>query len=199
MRCPVLQLPLVKCSWVGFTPRFIPLCPAIVTVVPPVPVPSVVLVVIVLWAIFQLGFPLRHFLVPGNVSWTEEGHLFAWHMMLRSKSEDVTVMVERDDGSVTSYSLTDEDLPVPLTRRHRDTISGRAYIMVQYAHAVAEQPGVEGVYFDVWASLNSREWRLLIDPEVDLSKEPLFWLGHAPWVFHEDEALRRVYAEPGGS
>ncbi len=35
---------------------------------------------------FQLLFPLRHFLYPGNVSWTEEGHRFAWHMKLRIKT-----------------------------------------------------------------------------------------------------------------
>ena len=33
----------------------------------------------------QLLLPLRHYLYPGNVSWTEEGHNFAWHMKLRTK------------------------------------------------------------------------------------------------------------------
>ena len=28
---------------------------------------------------------LRHWLYPGNVSWTEEGHRYAWHMKLRDK------------------------------------------------------------------------------------------------------------------
>src|SRR6185436_43885 len=28
----------------------------------------------------QILFPLRHYLYPGNVSWTEEGHNFSWHM-----------------------------------------------------------------------------------------------------------------------
>src|SRR5690606_29763548 len=29
------------------------------------------------WVISQTLIPLRHFLYPGNVSWTEEGHRFA--------------------------------------------------------------------------------------------------------------------------
>jgi vitamin K-dependent gamma-carboxylase len=31
----------------------------------------------------QLLVSLCHFSYPGNVSWTQEGHRFAWHMMLR--------------------------------------------------------------------------------------------------------------------
>lgn len=38
-----------------------------------------------LWVAFQVLVPFRHLLYPGNVSWTEEGHRFAWHMKLRSK------------------------------------------------------------------------------------------------------------------
>ena len=33
----------------------------------------------------QVLMPLRHFLYPGSVHWTEEGHRFAWHMKLRQK------------------------------------------------------------------------------------------------------------------
>ena len=43
-------------------------------------------VLILFFYIFiQFLFPLRHFLYPGNVSWTEEGHKFAWQMKLRDK------------------------------------------------------------------------------------------------------------------
>lgn len=28
----------------------------------------------------QVFLPLRHWLIPGNVHWTEEGHRYAWHM-----------------------------------------------------------------------------------------------------------------------
>src|SRR6185503_7615623 len=36
----------------------------------------------------QILFPLRHYLYPGNVSWTEEGHNVSWHMKLRTKVGD---------------------------------------------------------------------------------------------------------------
>ena len=40
---------------------------------------------VVVWIGWQTLIPLRHFAIPGNVSWTEEGHRFSWHMMLRAK------------------------------------------------------------------------------------------------------------------
>ena len=42
---------------------------------------------------FQLIFPLRHYLYPGNVSWTEEGHNFSWHMKLRTKTGEAVFTV----------------------------------------------------------------------------------------------------------
>ncbi|MDX1547324.1 MAG: HTTM domain-containing protein, partial [Rhodothermales bacterium] len=44
------------------------------------------------WMAVQILVPLRHWLYPGNVSWTEEGHNFSWHMKLRDKEGDVEVI-----------------------------------------------------------------------------------------------------------
>jgi len=38
---------------------------------------------------FQLIMPLRHYLYPGNVSWTEEGHRFSWRMKLNRKTKRI--------------------------------------------------------------------------------------------------------------
>ncbi len=40
---------------------------------------------IALWLAFQVLFPLRHLLYPGNSGWTDEGQRFAWQMKLRDK------------------------------------------------------------------------------------------------------------------
>ena len=51
-----------------------------------------VLVFLAGFATFHFLGPLRHFvLYPPGVSWHEEGHLGAWHMMLRSKHGDVMI------------------------------------------------------------------------------------------------------------
>ena len=39
-------------------------------------------VALALYFIFQLGFPLRHHLIEGDVMETSEGHYFAWRMKL---------------------------------------------------------------------------------------------------------------------
>ncbi len=43
-------------------------------------------VFLAVWISAQALVPFRHFLYPGNPSWTEEGHNFAWRMMLRHKA-----------------------------------------------------------------------------------------------------------------
>lgn len=41
------------------------------------------------YLLFQLLFPLRHWLYTGDVNWTEEGHRFSWRMKLRDKVSGV--------------------------------------------------------------------------------------------------------------
>jgi len=60
----------------------------------PVPAPpsvfrqrTIVLLLAVYMAV-QVIVPLRHYLYPGDASWTEEGHHFAWRLMLRKKRAD---------------------------------------------------------------------------------------------------------------
>jgi hypothetical protein len=59
------------------------------------------------WLILQLGLPFRHFLIPGDANWTEEGHRFSWRMMLRSKVGvarltlfDPCLLVAQPDGQI---------------------------------------------------------------------------------------------------
>ena len=58
------------------------------------------------WVGVQCLVPLRHWLYPGNVSWTEEGHRFAWHMKLRDKSADSLVLkVPTESGLMLQWEL----------------------------------------------------------------------------------------------
>jgi len=42
--------------------------------------------VFILYALYHILFPLRFVRYPGDVSWTEYGHLFSWRMKLRDKN-----------------------------------------------------------------------------------------------------------------
>jgi hypothetical protein len=71
-----------------------------------------VLALLVGWVVFQCAVPLRHLLYPGDVSWTDEGHRFAWHMKLRDKSAAaLTVTVPTRSGRVYRWHLSHEAGP----------------------------------------------------------------------------------------
>jgi hypothetical protein len=69
----------------------------------------------------QALVPLRHLAYPGNVSWTEQGHLFSWHMKLRDK-EARTHFVVRDPETGESWTERPRD---HLTRRQTTKMAGR--------------------------------------------------------------------------
>jgi hypothetical protein len=131
---------------------------------------------------------LRHLLYPGDVAWTEEGHRFSWRMKLRDKSGSVQLRV-RD--SVTGKEWIDS--LDELTKRQRRKMATHPDMLLQYAHHLARRHAAEGRTVEVYAaaevSLNGREQQLLVDPGVDLSKEPRN-LWPASWILPFDRAAR---------
>jgi vitamin K-dependent gamma-carboxylase len=138
---------------------------------------------IALYLAVQIFMPLRHFAIPGNVSWTEEGHRFAWHMKLRDKEGDTEFAVF-DGGRRIGFV----DPGLYLTDWQWDEMSTRPDMILQFAHHIEREARRRGlgdveVRADVFASLNGREDQRLIDPQADLTeKSRPFLLGHADWV-----------------
>ena len=135
-----------------------------------------------LYVLLQILIPLRHFLYPGNVHWTEEGHRFAWHMMLRAKNIDIRFFVidrakdKRAEVRLRSF-LTPQQLSV---------MRARPDMILQFAHYIAHNLRQQGhtqveVSANASGSLNGREPQLFIDPDVDLASQPRT-LKHVVWV-----------------
>jgi hypothetical protein len=130
----------------------------------------------------QLVFPLRHYLYPGNVSWTEEGHNFAWHMKLRTKSgEGVFNVTHPQSGQTWIIKPEDYLKPHQLTK-----VITKPDLLLLLGHHLAEEKRREGyddveVRARVMVSLNGRQPQLLVDPNVDLAKEQVSLLP-ARWV-----------------
>ena len=130
----------------------------------------------------QVLVPLRHFLYPGPVSWTEEGHRFSWHMMLRSKRARASFRIT--DPVRDEHWLVDP--AADLAEWQVSGMSGRPDMILQYAQFLAERFRARGherveVRATVQCSLNGRQGQLLIDPDVDLARvrrdlRPASWI-----------------------
>lgn len=124
------------------------------------------------YILIHLALPLRHYLFyPGNPSWTEEGHMFAWRMMLRSKTG-------RTDFYVHNKEVGSEkvDLMKHLTKKQIHIMSGRPDLMLQFAHHLRDHyEKAWGTEVSVYASsrigLNGREPQEMIAFGTDLAKE----------------------------
>ncbi len=137
----------------------------------------------------QVLLPLRHWLYPGDVSWTEEGHNFSWHMKLRSKEARVTFFVT-DPKTPRTWEVRPAE---HLSSRQLRKMSTRPDLILQFAHHLADQYRARGyesveVRAAVLCSLNGREPQLLIDPEANLAAQRE-WIATAPWILPLKEPL----------
>lgn len=133
------------------------------------------------YALIQLLLPMRPWFYPGNASWTEEGHEFSWHMMLRAKSGAFELYTEDERGRRVRV-----DPLAYVTKRQLSRIEGRPDLIHQLALFVADeyerQHGKRPrVFVDAKTSWNGRPLAPLIDPSIDLAAEPRS-LAPARWI-----------------
>jgi vitamin K-dependent gamma-carboxylase len=120
----------------------------------------------------QLLLPLRHWLYPGEVCWTEQGYRFAWNVMLMEKNGSVAFrVVEPSSGRVFHVSPLDY-----FTRYQAKMMAPQPDMVLEAAQLVAADFRARGVlepavYVDAFAALNGRRMQRLIDPRVDLAQE----------------------------
>lgn len=131
---------------------------------------------------YQFLFPFRHFLYPGVVHWTEEGHKYAWHMKLRSKRGRVEFRI-KDPDSGRDFIIDPDDY---LNRRQESKMSSRPDMILQFAHWLRDNYQAQGmtnveVYAESFAALNGRAEQRLVDNTVDLAKVK-FSLLPADWI-----------------
>jgi hypothetical protein len=140
---------------------------------------------------WQVLFPFRHFLYPGDPSWTEEGHFFAWHMLLREKNAAIRFYVrnpltgKRGIVQVSSF----------LNYRQLSRMSRDADMILQFVHYIRDhyrehgQDGLE-IYVLNLVSLNGRKPQLMMDPRVNYAKAKRKLFSPQPWIVPLEEPLR---------
>ena len=135
------------------------------------------------WILLQVLIPLRHFTIPGYVSWTEEGHNFSWHMMLRSKVGETFFLVANHDSG-EEWIVDPQDY---LAKEQVRTMVQRPHLIIQFAHrledTLLELNGADlAIYAHSNVRLNGRPPQAIVDPTADLTEIPRIWFGHASWI-----------------
>ena len=147
------------------------------------PLPAATLVLLATFLIFQILFPLRSLLYPGNVAWTREGEMFSWRMKLNDSRGSARFIVT-DPRSGTRWDVDPRD---HLRPRSMALMATSPDMILQFAHYLervwAERERIPGVQVRavVMCSLNGRPPALLIDPERDLTRIARTWK-HQDWI-----------------
>lgn len=121
--------------------------------------------------VFQVAFPLRHWLYPGRSDWHEQGFRFSWNVMVMEKVGVTEFRVVDASGGETVVHPREELTPFQLRM-----MSTQPDLILTYAHHLRERwrddgRGEVSVYADAWVSINGRRRARLIDPAADLARE----------------------------
>ncbi|GAA4446010.1 HTTM domain-containing protein [Nibrella saemangeumensis] len=145
-------------SWKPAIPKFITTC------------------ALLCFVVFQLLFPWRYLLYPGDLFWTEEGYRFGWRVMLMEKAGTATFYVK--DSRTGREGIVDNS--EFLNDHQEKQMAMQPDLILQFAHYLADYYQKQGVHdpqvrAEVYVTLNARPSRLLIDPTVDLTKVQDGW------------------------
>ncbi len=143
---------------------------------------SFIFAFLTLFFLFQLLFPWRYVLYPGDLFWTEEGYRFSWRVMLMEKAGTATFYV-KDARTGREGEVVNSEF---LNSQQEKQMAMQPDMILQYAHFLAgyyQKPGAPKprVRAEVYVTLNARPSRLLIDPTVDLTHiedgwQPKIWI-----------------------
>ncbi|MCW4470299.1 HTTM domain-containing protein [Flavobacterium sp. MFBS3-15] len=139
------------------------------------------------YIIIQLLLPLRHYLIKGDVLWTEEGHRLSWRMMLRSRWGDTDFrIIDKKTGKRLYYSVSHN-----LTHKQKSGMETRPDMIWQMAQRITEYFKFQGkdvaVYADTHVSVNNSRFKRLIDPDTDLAAVQWDYFFHCKWILLYDE------------
>jgi len=139
-----------------------------------------------IFVFWQLLFPLRHLLYPGNVLWTEEGFRFSWKVMVVEKTGSAVFRVIDSRGRESEVNNR-----IYLTEKQEVFMSYQPDMLLQFAHFLAKTYREKGfvnpkVYVDCFVTINGRTSRRLIDPNVDLAAEKA-GIHHKSWILQYED------------
>lgn len=147
------------------------------------------LVLASIWFVIQIALPVRHWVIPGDVLWTEEGHRMSWRMMLRGRSGMTNFYIlDKNDPNAKKKYINKNDY---LSKKQLRTVSTKPDAMWQFAQRLKKEYDTKGkdvaVYVKSKVSVNGKKHRDFIDPEVDLASVPWNYFSTNPWIIKYPE------------
>ncbi len=145
--------------------------------------------VMIIWFTIQITLPVRHWLIPGDVLWTEEGHRMSWRMMLRGRSGITSFyIVDKNDPEAKKKLISKRQY---LSRKQLRLANSKPDAMWQFAQYLKKKYKAEGkdiaVYVKSKVSVNGKKRKLYIDPNVDLASVSWNHLSTNPWILKYSE------------
>lgn len=136
---------------------------------------------------FQILFPWRYLLYPGNLFWTEEGYRFSWRVMLMEKAGTATFYV-KDSATNREGIVVNSEF---LNAHQEKQMAMQPDMILQFAHFLKSWYAERGVQdpqvrAEVYVTLNARPSRLLIDPNINLASVEDGWKPK-DWIIRYDE------------
>jgi hypothetical protein len=120
---------------------------------------------------FQILFPFRYLLYPGQLFWTEQGYRFSWRVMLMEKAGYAQFTIKDATGK---RAIPENS--VYLTPLQEKMMSTQPDMILQFAHILRDDFVKKGfknpsVFVDSYVALNGAIGKPLVSPQVDLAKE----------------------------
>lgn len=152
---------------------------------------STIALLLTVYVGFHLLWPLRYLAADQSPNWTERGHFFAWHMLLRGKKSGLRFFaVDSESGDVQKVDLRQYLAIHQMPKLGRDPENIRQ--LANHIHDDLLNQTGQDLEIRVFSlvSMNGRKPQLMIDPKVDLGKTAAT-LGIPDWIVPLQQPLRR--------
>ena len=144
-----------------------------------------------IFLLLQTLMPLRYYLYPGELFWTEEGYRFSWRVMLVEKAGYAQFIVK--DAKGKQVVVDNREFLTPLQEKMMAT---QPDMILQYAHILRDHFARRGfkspeVYVDSYVALNGRLGRPLVSATTDLAREKDSF-AHKDWILSLGNEIKGI-------
>lgn len=137
--------------------------------------------------IIQLALPIRHWFIPNNVLWTEEGHRLSWRMMLRMR-QGITHfhIVDKETQTTIPYDYTER-----LSYKQQSFVAAYPDGIWQMAQIIKKKFAAKNqeisIYVDSQVAINGGDFQTFINPKVDFATAEWNYFTPNTWIIVPEE------------